>query len=130
MEKVKCKDRQCNWSHMQDNVISLARLDWFCFKHHYNIFKGCLIMPVGFTDHSLVLCKVFIQNAFPKSPYWHFNNSLTFDKSFEDALSFMWSVFKTRKLEFSSLRQWWDCGKTKIKNLCQQHTLNVIRVIT
>ncbi|KAK0132088.1 Transposon TX1 uncharacterized protein [Merluccius polli] len=35
-----------------------------------------------------------------------------------------------RKGDFSSLRQWWDHGKTEIKLLCQQHTLNVTRDIT
>ncbi|KAJ3598711.1 hypothetical protein NHX12_000706 [Muraenolepis orangiensis] len=31
--------------------------------------------------------------------------------------------------EFSSLRQWWDHGKTEIRLLCQQHTLNVTQDI-
>ncbi|KAJ3581409.1 hypothetical protein NHX12_016674 [Muraenolepis orangiensis] len=35
----------------------------------------------------------------------------------------------TRKGEFSSLRQWWDHGKTEIRLLCQQHTLNVTQDI-
>ncbi|KAJ3594050.1 hypothetical protein NHX12_006382, partial [Muraenolepis orangiensis] len=34
-----------------------------------------------------------------------------------------------RKGEFSSLRQWWDHGKTEIRLLCQQHTLNVTQDI-
>ncbi|KAJ3601866.1 hypothetical protein NHX12_029628 [Muraenolepis orangiensis] len=35
----------------------------------------------------------------------------------------------TRKGDFSSLRQWWDHGKTEIRLLCQQHTLNVTQDI-
>ncbi|KAJ3605786.1 hypothetical protein NHX12_027830 [Muraenolepis orangiensis] len=35
----------------------------------------------------------------------------------------------TRKGEFSSLRQWWDHGKTELRLLCQQHTLNVTQYI-
>ncbi|KAJ4923431.1 hypothetical protein JOQ06_021430 [Pogonophryne albipinna] len=34
-----------------------------------------------------------------------------------------------RKGDFSSLRQWWDHGKTQIRLLCQQHTLNVTQDI-
>ncbi|KAJ4946628.1 hypothetical protein JOQ06_024291, partial [Pogonophryne albipinna] len=34
-----------------------------------------------------------------------------------------------RKGDFSSLRQWWDHGKTEIRLLCQQHTLNVTQDI-
>ena len=43
---------------------------------------------------------------------------------------YLWDVFRQRKNDFSSLRQWWDHGKTEIKLLCQQHTLNVTRDIT
>ncbi|KAJ4939394.1 hypothetical protein JOQ06_028843 [Pogonophryne albipinna] len=34
-----------------------------------------------------------------------------------------------RKGDVSSLRQWWDHGKTQIRLLCQQHTLNVTQDI-
>lgn len=36
----------------------------------------------------------------------------------------------SRKQDFKLLRHWWDCGKLEIKQLCQQNTLNVTRVIT
>uniref|UniRef100_A0A8C5D1K3 Reverse transcriptase domain-containing protein n=1 Tax=Gouania willdenowi TaxID=441366 RepID=A0A8C5D1K3_GOUWI len=90
----------------------------------------CSIVPAVFTDHSLVLCNVFIQNIWPKSAYWHFNSVLTVDKHFKEVLIYFWDVFRQRKAEFNSLRQWWDHGKTEIKLLCQQYTLNVTRDIT
>lgn len=31
------EERQYTWSHVRDNVVSLARLDrFYCFKHHFN----------------------------------------------------------------------------------------------
>lgn len=93
------------------NLISMARLHrFYCFRYHFYIVKKCLIIPVGFSDHCLVLCEVFIANVKIKSAYWHFNASL---RNF-------WEIFKRRKNCFNDLRQWWDCGKKEIKALCQQ----------
>ena len=123
--------RQYTWSCLRESRISSARLDHiYCFKHHFNIFLMCSIVPTGFSDHYLLLCNVFIQNILPKSAYWHFNSVLTFDKHFKEFLIYFWDVFRQRKGDFSSLRQWWDHGKTEIKLLCQQHTLNVTGDIT
>ena len=53
--------RQYTWSHVRENRISLARLDrFYVFKHRIGVVKMCKILPVGFTDHSMVLCNVFI----------------------------------------------------------------------
>lgn len=118
--------RKYTWSHLREDGISLARLDrFYCFKHHFNVFKDCRIVPVGFTDHSLVLCDVFFKNVLPKSAYWHFNSFLISDKGFKEALSYFLCVFRDRKSEFDSLRQWWDHGKVQLKLLCQQDTLSV-----
>ena len=123
--------RQYTWSHVKQGRISLARIDrFYCFKHHFNVFKTCQILPVAFTDHSLLLGNVFITNILPKSAYWHFNLALTYDRSFREALSYFWTVFRQRKGDFTCLRQWWDHGKVQIKQLCQQHTLNVTRDVT
>lgn len=38
-------------------------------------------------------------------------------------------MYKSRKDDFMSLRQWWDCGKSKIKEFCQQYTVFVSLVL-
>ena len=124
------KERQYTWSR-KGNIVSLARLDrFYCFKHHFNTFYECKMMPVGFTDHALVLCCVMINDVRPRSAYWHFNNSLLHDKHFKEAFIFLWSILKSEKQQFSSLRQWWDCSKVEVKQWCHQHTLNVTKVNT
>ena len=119
--------RQYTWTHCRGNLISMARLDrFYCFKHNLNIFRKCSILPVGFTDHAMVACNVFISKLKSRSAY---NTSLLCDAHFKDVFKFFWSSFKGRKSDFISLKLWWDCGKVEIKQLCQQYTLNVTRDI-
>lgn len=59
------------------------------------------------------------KNIWHKSAYWYIG-----------ILSYFWTGFRQKKGDFSCLKQWWDHGKTQIKLLCQQHTLNVTRDIT
>ncbi len=54
--------RQYTWAHARDNVLSLARLDRFYgFKHQLGIFKSCVISPVSFSDHHMVLGFFFLK---------------------------------------------------------------------
>ena len=63
----------------------MARLDrLYCFKHHFSIFEGCRILPVGFSDHSMVSCNVLIANVKHKSAYWEFSTVLLLDAYFRD----------------------------------------------
>ncbi len=125
------KSRQYTWSHCRDNTLSLARLDrFYCFKHHFSVFKNCHIVPVGVSDHSLVQCCFFIQNVKTSSAYWHFNTALLEDHSFRDAFRFLWFSHREKKSEFASVQKWWDFGKTVIKQFCQQYTHNVTKHIT
>lgn len=123
--------KQYTWTHVRDNVISLARLDrFYVFKHHCNIVKRCLITPLGFTDHSMVQCFVFLNSIKPKSAYWQLNVNLLSDKRFREMFKVFWGEFKTTKETFISLRQWWDFGKIQIKQFCIQYTQNVTKETT
>lgn len=125
------EQRQYTWAQVRENTISMARLDrFYCFKYHFNVIKKCEIVPSGFSDHSLVICSVFITNIKSKSAYWHFNTSLLHDQFFKDVFSFFWKQFSARKNDFSSLQQWWDYGKKEIQQLCRQYTFNVSKDIS
>ena len=123
--------RQYTWSHSRDNMLSLARLDrFYCFKHHFGVFKQCVITPVGFSDHCLVQCFVYIQNVKLHSAYWHFNTGLLNDNSFKEGFACVWGIHQSQKSSFPSLQQWWDIGKVQVKLFCQQYTRNVTKHIT
>lgn len=120
--------RQYTWAHARDNLLSLARLDrFYSFRHHCSIFKSCVIHPVGFSDHSLVICKVFLNSISPKSAYWHFNTVLLSDCHFKDVFKMFWESYKNERANFSSIQKWWDFGKIQIKMLCQQYTRNITK---
>lgn len=123
--------RQYTWAHAYNGVMSLARLDRFYgFKHQLNYYENCQIVPVGFSDHSMVLCSFSFGNIKPKSAYWHFNTALLEDNSFKEMFVYFWKIFKEEKRLYPTLQQWWDIGKVRIKQLCQQYTLNVTRDLT
>ena len=126
--KIHHSTRQYTWVHSRERILSLARLDrFYCFTQHFSSFKRCNICPVGFSDHSMVLCEVFIKNLKSKSAYWHFNTTLLLDAHFREVFIYFWGDFRERKGDFICSKQWWDHGKVQIKQLCQQYTLNVSR---
>lgn len=103
------KLKQYTWAHARDNILSLARLDrFYSFKHQLSMFKNCFITPVGFSDHSLVICTVTLNS---KSAYWHFNTNLLSDAQFKDTFTFFWEHFRDEKDQFQSLQNWWEFGK-------------------
>ncbi len=118
--------RQYTWVHMRDNMASLARLDrLYGFKYQMNIFKNCSIVPIGFSDHSMVQSGFILNSIKPRSAYWHFNISLLSDSGFRDSFKYFWEDYRKSKSNFKSIQQWWDIGKVQIRQLCQQYTRNV-----
>lgn len=82
--------RQYTWAHAHDNVVSLARLDRFYgFKHQLSIFTNCVILPVCFSHHQMVLVSFLLNHVKPQSAYWHFNTSLLCNKDFKDVFIFL-----------------------------------------
>ncbi len=114
MEKMHKTLRQYTWVHCKDNSLSLARLDrFYSFKHQFNIFKSCQINPVGFSDHSAVLCSVLVSCVKSSSAYWHFNTSLLDDKHFKDSFTFFWDVLSNKNIYIALCNSGGIAGKYK-----------------
>ncbi|KAL2096374.1 hypothetical protein ACEWY4_008522 [Coilia grayii] len=123
--------RQYTWCHSYDNSLSQARLDrFYCFRHQLSLMKNCSIVPVGLSDHSLVTCFFFLNSIKPRSAYWHFNSNLLVDNHFREVFTYFWKDFRNTKSSYKTLQKWWDCGKTQIKQLCQQYTAYVTKDLT
>ena len=67
------------------------------------MIKDCRIVPVGFTDHALVLCDVIFKEVAPRSAYWHFNSALISDKGCKEVLSFFGVVLEKQKVILRTL---------------------------
>ena len=53
------EQKRYTWVHSYNNLLLLARLDrFYSFKHQRSLFRNCAIVPVGFSDHSLVVCSL------------------------------------------------------------------------
>ena len=121
-------ERSYTWAHARDDGLSLARLDrFYCFRHHFGAFDGCSVSPVGFSDHWLVHCSVLIQNVKPRSAYWHFNTALLQDNNFTEGFAALWAAHRRTRAGCHSLQEWWEVGKTKVKQFCQHYARNVTR---
>ncbi len=104
-------------------MASLARLDrLYGFKYQMNIFKNCSIVPIGFSDHSMVQSGFILNSIKPRSAYWHFNISLLSDSGFRDSFKYFWEDYRKSKSNFKSIQQWWDIGKVQIRQLCQHNS--------
>lgn len=47
------------------------------------------------------------------------------DAHFREVFKYFWNDFRTIKSYFISGKQWWDCAKVQIKQLCQEYTVNI-----
>jgi len=118
-------DRQYTWIKAFNNRVSAARLDRFYVSKAFNSrVIECCICPVGFSDHPLIIVTMNMSNTPRKSVYWHFKVKLLQDAMFCENFVFFWDEWKKEKSSFENLKQWWDVGKTQIKNFCQQYTAN------
>lgn len=111
----------CLWPDLIGFIVSNIRL---------MLLRAVLFFPVGISHRSLVQASIFIKDGKCNSAYWHFNVGLLSDTVFKGAFKCFWRIFRETKSEYSSLQQWWDVGKGKIKELCLQYTFNATKVMT
>ena len=105
---------QYTWVKVLDGGISAGRLDRFYLSAAFtNQVFNCQILPVGFTDHHLVLMEFILSSTVKPKSFWYFNVKLLHDVTFCENFKLFWAFWKNKKEEFSSLTQWWEVGKAK-----------------
>ncbi|KAK2904012.1 hypothetical protein Q8A73_010669 [Channa argus] len=116
------KTRQYTWVRGNSNRVGAARLDRIYISQSLSsrLFSST-ISPVGFTDHHLVSTTLVTSPGEKAKSYWHFNNKLLQDNTFCQDFRRFWEHWRLQKLNFSSLRQWWEVGKAQTRVYCQQY---------
>ena len=81
--------------------------------------SSCDICACLVSDHSaVVLSLASLPNAVPHGPgFWKLNTSVLTESDYIGEISSFWSAWQNSKGSFSSLLDWWDLGKARIKSL-------------
>ena len=81
--------------------------------------SSCEILACPISDHSAVsLALSSFPGVVPRGPgFWKLNTSVCLESDYISLISSFWSDWQKSKGSFSSLLDWWDLGKVRIKSL-------------
>ena len=98
---------------------SSSRIDLVGVPHSWSpLSPSSLILSCPYSDHSAVICNVRLPSAFQYGRgFWKLNTAVLEEVDYEDRICSFWAEWRTQKQLFSSILNWWDVGKLKIKEL-------------
>lgn len=104
---------------MRSDSLLSSRIDLIgCPQVWFHLVQSCEIVPCPFSDHLAVLMESLLPLPFSRGPgRWKLNIAFLKDSAFRDLVVGFWTYWRTRKLSFHSLLEWWDRGKERIKGL-------------
>ena len=74
-------------------------------------------------DHNIINVTLSFGNVPRGRGCWKLNTSLLTDQAFDEKIRTFWSDWRNRKRDFPSLLDWWDTGKSKLREICISHSL-------
>ncbi|KAK2897108.1 hypothetical protein Q8A73_013488 [Channa argus] len=83
---------------------------------------GPVACPLDESGNTAAMQSVLNHYGEKAKSYWHFNNKLLQDNTFCQDFRRFWEHWRLQKLNFSSLRQWWEVDKAQTRVYCQQYT--------
>ena len=104
-----------------------SRLDRVYIPNSFSIEK--VVTPsFPLSDHNPLHVYLQIPSSYSRGRgYWKFNTSLIQNVDFCDDLIFHYKCWATLKPAFSSISEWWDNVKLKIKDLSVRHGVRISR---
>lgn len=80
------------------------------------------ILPVGFSDHHLILFGLNMKRTSKPNYFWQFYIKLLKDALFCENFKLFWNDWKLKKKDyFEDLCMWWEVGKANIRFFLNQH---------
>ncbi len=108
--------KQYTWLKVSNSGVSGARLDRFYIRKEWNNkITDVSILPVGFSDHHLILFGLNMKRTSKPNYFWHFNTKLLQDVLFCENFNLFWNDWKLKKDSFENLCMWWEVGKANIR---------------
>ena len=80
------------------------------------------------SDHDAILLTINLQQHQRGNGYWHFNNSLLNDHTFNVEINNFRNTWLTKKNTFANLLQWWDKAKYHFKNISIQRSTTLRKI--
>ena len=83
------------------------------------------IMSIGnsalsLTDHRIIVMRLNKENILKGPGRWMCNNLLLNDEHCKIRIERLWTYWKTKKGDYNNILDWWDMGKTKIKEIIKE----------
>ena len=109
-----------------DNSTIRTRIDKFLISTAMCHFvTDSAIKPYPLSDHDYISLKLNMENIQRGPGYWHFNNSLLQDATFNAEINDFWTTWLTKFNSFQDPRVWWDKAKQHFKNIAiRRATIN------
>ena len=105
------------WRNKCGSASRIDRLYVSDFKKSSIISFSTMLCP--FSDHCAVCVVLRVETHHARSTYWKFNTDFLRDAQFISVFKIFWRDWSTRKKDYDSLLDWWDLGKVKIRQICQ-----------
>ena len=79
---------------------------------------SCDLLPCPFSDHCGLRFLISVPDAVPPGRrLWKFNISILEEDAYCQLIKKFWADWRCRKPSFSSIMDWWELGKSKIKGI-------------
>ena len=92
---------------------------------HRALTSSVDILPCPVSDHCALSFSWALPNSVPPGPeLWKLNRSVLDEAEYIDLISTFWSYWQSRQSSFSSLKRWWDSGKSHIKRISVNYCVN------
>lgn len=79
---------------------------------------SCDIIPCPFSDHCAVLLSTKVPDVLERGPgLWKLNCSVLSEDEYVNIISSFWSHWRSRRKSFPSVADWWERGKSRLKDL-------------